>query len=83
MAILRYSHASPRRRNAKRTAPDLEKIQRDYRWLRGAALTYSDLEKIQRDCRWLRVAALTYARRYALFTLMGIAGQDDVDALTL
>ena len=63
MAILRYSHASPRRRNAKRTAPDLEKIQRDYRWLRGAALTY--------------------ARRYALFTLMGIAGQDDVDALTL
>ena len=25
-------------------------------------------------------AALTYARRYALFTLVGIAGQDDVDA---
>jgi hypothetical protein len=24
-------------------------------------------------------AALTYARRYALFTLVGIAGEDDVD----
>ena len=28
-------------------------------------------------------AALTYARRYALFTLVGIAGQDDLDALDL
>jgi hypothetical protein len=28
-------------------------------------------------------AALTYARRYALFTLVGIAGEDDVDALNL
>src|ERR1700747_2413177 len=26
------------------------------------------------------VAALTYARRYALFTLVGIAGEDDLDA---
>jgi hypothetical protein len=26
-------------------------------------------------------AALTYARRYALFTLVGIAGEDDIDAL--
>jgi hypothetical protein len=25
-------------------------------------------------------AALTYARRYALFTLVGIAGEDDTDA---
>ena len=25
-------------------------------------------------------AALTYARRYALFTLVGIAGDDDLDA---
>ena len=25
-------------------------------------------------------AALTYARRYALFSLVGIAGEDDVDA---
>ena len=25
-------------------------------------------------------AALTYARRYALFTLAGIAGEDDLDA---
>jgi hypothetical protein len=25
-------------------------------------------------------AALTYARRYALFTLFGIAGEDDLDA---
>ena len=25
-------------------------------------------------------AALTYARRYALFTLVGIAGEDDPDA---
>src|SRR5262245_3210577 len=25
-------------------------------------------------------AALTYARRYALFTLIGIAGEDDIDA---
>jgi hypothetical protein len=25
-------------------------------------------------------AALTYARRYALFTLVGIAGGDDLDA---
>jgi hypothetical protein len=24
-------------------------------------------------------AALTYARRYALFTLVGIAGEDDLD----
>jgi len=24
--------------------------------------------------------ALTYARRYALFTLVGIAGEDDLDA---
>jgi len=24
-------------------------------------------------------AALTYARRYALFTLVGIAGEDDID----
>src|SRR5499426_3714868 len=28
-------------------------------------------------------AALTYARRYALFTLVGIAGQDDLDAPNL
>jgi len=28
-------------------------------------------------------AALTYARRYALFTLVGIAGADDLDALDL
>jgi ERF superfamily len=27
-------------------------------------------------------AALTYARRYALFTLVGIAGEDDLDALS-
>jgi hypothetical protein len=26
------------------------------------------------------VAVLTYARRYALFTLVGIAGEDDLDA---
>jgi ERF superfamily len=25
-------------------------------------------------------AALTYARRYSLFTLVGIAGEDDLDA---
>jgi ERF superfamily len=25
-------------------------------------------------------AALTYGRRYALFTLVGIAGEDDLDA---
>ena len=28
-------------------------------------------------------AALTYARRYALFTLFGIAAEDDLDALDL
>ena len=28
-------------------------------------------------------AALTYARRYALFTLVGIAGEDDMDAADL
>jgi hypothetical protein len=28
-------------------------------------------------------AALTYARRYGLFTLVGIAGEDDLDALDL
>src|SRR5271154_3827457 len=28
-------------------------------------------------------AALTYARRYARFTLVGIAGEDDLDAPTL
>jgi hypothetical protein len=28
-------------------------------------------------------AALTYARRYALFTLVGIAGEDDLDAQDL
>ncbi|MGA8903372.1 ERF family protein [Bradyrhizobium sp.] len=28
-------------------------------------------------------ATLTYARRYALFTLVGIAGEDDLDALDL
>src|SRR5258707_2471574 len=28
-------------------------------------------------------AALTYARRYALFTLVGIDGQDDLDSLDL
>jgi hypothetical protein len=28
-------------------------------------------------------AALTYARRYALFTLVGIAGEDDLDAPVL
>src|SRR3974390_673105 len=28
----------------------------------------------------LKGAALTYARRYALFTLVGIAGEDDLDA---
>ena len=27
-------------------------------------------------------AALTYARRYALFALVGIAGEDDLDAPT-
>jgi ERF superfamily len=26
-------------------------------------------------------AALTYARRYALFSLVGIAGEDDLDAI--
>ena len=33
--------------------------------------------------RWRRARmglALTYARRYALFTLVGIAGEDDLDA---
>jgi hypothetical protein len=29
---------------------------------------------------WPVCAALTYARRYALFTLVGIAGEDDLDA---
>jgi ERF superfamily len=29
---------------------------------------------------WQCGAALTYARRYALFTLVGIAGEDDIDA---
>jgi hypothetical protein len=28
----------------------------------------------------IKRAALTYARRYALFTLVGIAGEDDLDA---
>jgi hypothetical protein len=28
-------------------------------------------------------AALTYARRYGLFTLVGIAGEDDLDAAAL
>jgi hypothetical protein len=28
----------------------------------------------------IKGAALTYARRYALFTLVGIAGEDDLDA---
>jgi hypothetical protein len=28
-------------------------------------------------------AALTYARRYALFTLVGISGEDDLDATDL
>ena len=32
----------------------------------------------QRPIGW--AAALTYARRYALFTLVGIAGEDDLDA---
>jgi hypothetical protein len=27
-----------------------------------------------------RSAALTYARRYALFTLVAVAGEDDLDA---
>jgi hypothetical protein len=31
-------------------------------------------------CRRRLGAALTYARRYALFTLVGIAGEDDLDA---
>jgi ERF superfamily len=35
----------------------------------------SDIASVQR-----MGAALTYARRYALFTLVGIAGEDDVDA---
>ena len=35
----------------------------------------------QRNGRAHRMgAALTYARRYALFTLVGIAGEDDLDA---
>ena len=35
----------------------------------------------QRNCAPHRMgAALTYARRYALFTLVGIAGEDDLDA---
>ena len=35
----------------------------------------------RRDGRPHRMgAALTYARRYALFTLVGIAGEDDLDA---
>src|SRR5215217_7273909 len=29
--------------------------------------------------KWMG-AALTYARRYALFTMVGIAGEDDLDA---
>src|SRR5208337_1002868 len=35
----------------------------------------SDIASVQR-----MGAALTYARRYALFTLVGIAGEDDLDA---
>ena len=35
----------------------------------------------RRHCEPHRMgAALTYARRYALFTLVGIAGEDDLDA---
>ena len=36
--------------------------------------------KRDRDPASDRSAALTYARRYALFTLVGIAGEDDLDA---
>jgi ERF superfamily protein len=32
------------------------------------------------DADWRKGAALTYARRYGLFTLVGIAGEDDLDA---
>src|SRR5262249_16697770 len=35
---------------------------------------------VRRACHHRMGAALTYARRYALFTLVGIAGEDDLDA---
>jgi hypothetical protein len=36
-----------------------------------------------RSATWRIGAALTYARRYALFTLVGIVGEDDLDATHL
>jgi hypothetical protein len=36
--------------------------------------------QLEKNCCEINVARATYARRYALFTLVGIAGEDDLDA---
>ena len=45
----------------------------------GSPLTGQSAPSARRQRR-IGWAALTYARRYALFTLVGIAGEDDLDA---
>jgi len=51
-------------------------IRRENGWPRNGL--YAPLAIPPRHSAW--GAALTYARRYALFTLVGIAGEDDLDA---
>src|SRR5262249_36649990 len=44
------------------------------------AASKARIANLRRDNPQRMGAALTYARRYALFTLVGIAGEDDLDA---
>ena len=60
----------------------LMRLHHDARpFVRGVAVVGLAGLPDRRDCGAAPVGtALTYARRYALFTLVGIAGEDDLDA---
>ncbi len=44
------------------------------------AVGLAGMPLLRDGCSHRMGAAVTYARRYALFTLVGIAGEDDLDA---
>ena len=77
------SMRSPRCRRPRSTRPPASSISRPcWRILRGNGSPRTGRSApISETATPHRMgAALTYARRYALFTLVGIAGEDDLDA---
>src|SRR5450759_3499406 len=80
----------PRRRWATASGPNARNLARSasiwsrwrlamHRSSESVAAIATALAKAQTAPRRMG-AALTYARRYALFTMVGIAGEDDLDA---